>query len=1344
MNVPSVKIKALNRSFSKTIILIVSLLGISLLMLSGNTIKAAACTSTLSNGSGLNSAFAAALPGSTICLNAGDYGSFTGGQKSNNVTIKAAPNVDREDVSFGFNFNPASNITIDGVTINSGHMADQNLLDGNNQPLPRLLKNIIIKNSKIIAQIHVRGDNIRQANIVFDSNLFTVWDPSDCIFDTPACNEAFLWITGPPEHISGAPASGVTVQNNEFTGFLGDGVNVGAKGVQVIGNVFHDMYPGTSEGVHADAIQLYGSTETHIRGNYFYNLPDGDPAVQATDSADHELIEDNVIASSVSCDWFISMFSDNGSIIRHNTLASTDLNGCDHRARISMGAKTCGGRPPTECDAGVGTIIKDNIIGTIGLGDNAEIEEFSNNLVRDLDDLTFIDGYENNTEGTPTFVGGNTPTTWAGFALAENSLGENAASDDTDMGSRLFASPVDPLDDIVDEQAPSTPSGVSANSSAINQVNLSWTASTDDFAVAGYKVYRGGTQIGTSQTNSYVDATVSAGTSYSYTVKAYDVAENLSAASSADNVTTPETSTFWSNATQPAVNTTDGGAIELGMKFKSSTEGSVQAIRFYKAANNTGTHIGHLWTANGTELAEVTFSGETSTGWQEAALSNPVNIEANTVYVVSYYAPNGNYSADSSYFAQDYANAPLTAPYGNNGVYIYASGGGFPTNTFNDTNYWVDIRISPDVIAPDSEAPSVPSNVSANAAHTQAGISWNASTDNVGVTGYKVLRNGTQIGTTATTSYTDTSVIAGVSYSYTVKAYDALDNTSAASSAANAAIPTSATLWSNSAEPANPNVADNAVEVGTKFQTTVAGSVTAIRFYKGANNTGTHIGHLWTAGGTQLAEVTFSGETSSGWQEAALSSPVSLDANTTYVVSYHAPNGNYAASSNYFANEYLAPPLKASANSNGVYGYGSSGTFPSNSFNSTNYWVDVRFSVPDVTAPTTSVTAPANNASNLYGTVNVTADASDNIGVSKVEFYVDNTLVNTDTSSPYGFSWDTAPLSNGSHTVVSKAYDAANNITTSSTVSVTTANDLVAPSVPSGLAAVAQNTTSVKLTWNASTDNVGVTGYKVYRGGTQIADLNALTYTDTGLTSGTSYNYTVAAYDAKANLSDQTSAVAGRAAYTIGVETIATTKQTTASENTISPTFSTTGTNQLLVAFVAADGSPDYPEAPQNFFEVTGGGLTWTMQRRVNTQHGVSEIWTAVAPSALTNVQVNAKKDYEGYLGYISVVAFTNADTTIGAVAGGNGSTGAATASLTTTRGGSWVWGVGNDWDNATARTVLSGQDKVDEYLASVGDTFWLQRLTSASTLGDNVTLGTSAPTADRWNFAAIEILPKP
>src|SRR6202011_3292443 len=107
------------------------------------------------------------------------------------------------------------------------------------------------------------------------------------------------------------------------------------------------------------------------------------------------------------------------------------------------------------------------------------------------------------------------------------------------------------------------------------------------------------------------------------------------------------------------------------------------AIRFYKGAQNIGTHVGHLWTSTGTLLSSATFSNETASGWQQVNLPSPVTLTPGTSYIVSYHT-NGFYSVDSNYFASAVTNGPLTAPAGNssggNGVFSYGGSTSFPTS----------------------------------------------------------------------------------------------------------------------------------------------------------------------------------------------------------------------------------------------------------------------------------------------------------------------------------------------------------------------------------------------------------------------------------------------------------------------------------------------------------------------------------------------------------------------------------------------------------------------------------------------------------------------------------------
>ncbi len=148
-----------------------------------------------------------------------------------------------------------------------------------------------------------------------------------------------------------------------------------------------------------------------------------------------------------------------------------------------------------------------------------------------------------------------------------------------------------------------------------------------------------------------------------------------------------------------------------------------------------------------------------------------------------------------------------------------------------------------------------------------------------------------------------------------------------------------------------PAIADSGdpganVELGMKFNSDKAGWVTGVRYFKSAANTGVHTGTLWTAGGTPLATVTFANETASGWQQASFSTPVAITAGTTYVVSYHTTTGHYAFTQNGFTAPIDNAPIhglgSVASGGNGVFHYGDT-SFPNETFEDANYWVDVAF-----------------------------------------------------------------------------------------------------------------------------------------------------------------------------------------------------------------------------------------------------------------------------------------------------------------------------------------------------------------------------------------------------------------
>ena len=134
--------------------------------------------------------------------------------------------------------------------------------------------------------------------------------------------------------------------------------------------------------------------------------------------------------------------------------------------------------------------------------------------------------------------------------------------------------------------------------------------------------------------------------------------------------------------------------VELGMKFTSSVAGKIVGIKFWKGSQNTGTHTGSIWTTAGARLVTATFKNETASGWQEILFTNPIEIKANTTYVVSYHT-TAKYIA---YTPQGLSNtikvSPLTVTSLHNGVYIYGSTAYPKLNNGQSPNYWIDVIFS--------------------------------------------------------------------------------------------------------------------------------------------------------------------------------------------------------------------------------------------------------------------------------------------------------------------------------------------------------------------------------------------------------------------------------------------------------------------------------------------------------------------------------------------------------------------------------------------------------------------------------------------------------------------------
>jgi hypothetical protein len=174
----------------------------------------------------------------------------------------------------------------------------------------------------------------------------------------------------------------------------------------------------------------------------------------------------------------------------------------------------------------------------------------------------------------------------------------------------------------------------------------------------------------------------------------------------------------------------------------------------------------------------------------------------------------------------------------------------------------------------------------------------------------------------------------------------------------------------------------------------------------------------------------------------------------------------------------------------------------------------------DTTAPAVSIGTPANNAT-VSGTVHVGATASDNVGVSKVEFYLNGTLKATVSVSPYTYTWDTTALANGTYTLTAKAYDASGNVRQSTAVAVTVNNDTTAPTVSIGTPANNATVSGVIPVSATASDNVAVSKVEFFVNGVLGYTVAASPYLynwDTSTLVNGTYNFTARAYDAAGNV----------------------------------------------------------------------------------------------------------------------------------------------------------------------------------------------------------------------------------
>jgi predicted outer membrane repeat protein len=671
-----------------------------------------------------------------------------------------------------------------------------------------------------------------------------------------------------------------------------------------------------------------------------------------------------------------------------------------------------------------------------------------------------------------------------------------------------------------DTQPPTTPTGLAATSVGATSVSLGWNASTDNVGVAGYTVYRNGAVVGATgaTTTSFVDSTASPTTSYSYTVDAFDAAGNHSAQSTPLVVTTTAASIAFVRSVTAST----------GSRLLSTTltlSGRVSAGDLLAGWFAQWDAAGQVHVSDNVNGAWTRVQGTTyNTGKGDIALYYLVNSKASlTGLTVTISAATGTYLAGT---VGEYSGAATFSPLDQSslrsgsgtaidsgptaavpagelvfGAFTANSSVGSVTggtslgipftvrSTSGDTGdgdivsslagaqdarftiansvSWYAVAAVFKVASPDTTPPTVPTGLTATNNVRSVTLSWSASTDAVGVVGYTVYRNGSALTTVSgtTLSYADTTVAPVTVYSYTVDAFDAAGNHSAQSAAA-----TVVTLdW---VPPTVPTGLTASAPTPTQVNLSWSASTDNVAV----------TGYTVYRGGSQLGAVNGSTLTFTDSTVVGLTT-------YSYTVDAFDAAGNHSSQSQAATVTTPAPP--------------------------------------DTVPPTTPGGLAATATSPVNVQVSWTA-STDDVAVSGYDVYRDSSIVATVGASTLIFN--DAVAAGSTHTYTVDAVDVGGNHSATATpVTVTTpAADTTPPTTPGGVTANPVSSQQVSVGWNASTDNVAVTGYDVYRNGSLMASVSGstLTFSDTTVTPGANYSYTVDAFDAAGNRSAQSGPVA--------------------------------------------------------------------------------------------------------------------------------------------------------------------------------------------------------------------------
>jgi fibronectin type 3 domain-containing protein len=782
----------------------------------------------------------------------------------------------------------------------------------------------------------------------------------------------------------------------------------------------------------------------------------------------------------------------------------------------------------------------------------------------------------------------------SGINLGTNPIGRLELGDPTT--ARTFDVALDEVAydrEFIGDLTPPTPAtNLAAVAHSGLEVDLSWTPGTDDVGITGYDLYRNGVLIASIPAGStYADKTVSPLTGYTYKLVSKDAAGNVSGFSNSASATTGDVFTDdfesgmllkWTavsglvaqmanvDSGQWAAEATSNGS--AGASAQVTLDSTVNELYYrarFKVLNQGANSISLLRfrTATNGSLASAFVSSAGKLGYRNdtagTSTTSTLSVATGIWHEVQMHVLVNGASSQVDLWLDGVSAVSQTDSLGTSPIGRLELGDPSLARTFDVA---FDNVVADPMFIADATAPSAPSNLqSTSVTASSVSLAWDPANDDVGVTGYRVYRGGTNVGQVdgGTLAYTDTGLTDATQYTYTVTAIDAVGHESSAS---NAIHPTTLDATAPS-RPTGLTAAPVAGQTRIDLNWTAATDnlgVTGYRIYRDGSAT-----PLDSVGGstTSYSDTTVAPATQYTYTvtaiDAAGNESLASDPATTMSSDTIPPQPPTTLTATAVSETRIDLSWSGATDNLGVTGYqifrnGSStpiasvGASPT-SYSNTGLTAGTTYSYtvkavdasgntsdasPSASATTLDTTAPTPPTSVTATPVSETqidlswSGANDNVGVTGYRIFRNGgaTPIATVGASPTTYS-NTGLTAGTTYSYTVKAVDASGNVSNASPTATVTTLDTTLPLPPTTVTATAASDSQINLSWSGASDNVGVTGYRIFRNGgtTPIATVGAspTSYSNTGLSAATAYSYTIKAVDAAGNVSN--SSVAGNA-----------------------------------------------------------------------------------------------------------------------------------------------------------------------------------------------------------------------